>query len=422
MTLSLFFLDAPTLTVPVSRPLQSSSMSSLKPSSLLPGYSMKPLVTQVYTRRTTIPSSDTPSSPDELSPSINPSSPDVSMSPSVSSIPIDLASLVESVSSPASTPEQSLRHNHRLRHPTACYSPSTFVTTVLSESASYHDAIIYQEWQHVMVEEIAALESTGTWELVSCPPCVCPITCKWVYRVKTRSNGSPERYKTCLVARDFRQEHGRDYDETSATVAHMAIICTLLVVASVRGWSISQLDVKNVFLNGEVREEVYMWPPLGYSIPEGMVCCLRRSLYSLKPTPRAWFQCFTYVVTTAGFSASTHDPALFVHMSSCSRALFLLYVDDMIITGDNPQFIAFVKVCLSEQFLMSDLGPFWYFLGIDVSSTLKGFSLRRNTSMGFLIGLLLLIIALLKLPWSSMFVFVPLMVSLFWILLIVVTL
>jgi hypothetical protein len=106
-------------------------------------------------------------------------------------------------------------------------------------------------------------------------------------------------------------------------------------VTSVRGWSISQLDVKNAFLNGELREYVYMRPPPGYSVPEGMVCHLRRSLYGLKRAPRAWFQRFASVVTAAGFSVSAHDPALFVHMSPCGRTLLLLYVDDMIITGDD---------------------------------------------------------------------------------------
>ena len=109
-----------------------------------------------------------------------------------------------------------------------------------------------------MAEEIAALERDGTWDLVSLPPCVCPITCKWVYKIKTRSDGSLERYKARLVARGFQQEHGRDYDETFAPVAHMTTIQTLLVVASVCHWSVSQLDVKNAFLNDELREEVYM--------------------------------------------------------------------------------------------------------------------------------------------------------------------
>ncbi|CAM8956502.1 unnamed protein product [Rhodiola kirilowii] len=105
-----------------------------------------------------------------------------------------------------------------------------------------------------MAEELAAFERTGTWEVVPLPSHVRPITCKWIYTMKTRSDGSLERYKARLVARGFQQEYGRDYDETFAHVAHMTTIRTLLVVASVREWSISQLDVKNSFLNGDRAE------------------------------------------------------------------------------------------------------------------------------------------------------------------------
>jgi len=186
-----------------------------------------------------------------------------------------------------------------------------------------------------MAEEIAALERTGTWDLVLLPSHVTPITCKWVYKIKTRSDGSLERYKSRLVARGFQQERSRDYDETFAPVAHMTTVRTLLAVASVRQWSISKLDVKNVFLNGALREEVYMQPPPGYSVPDGMVCHLRRSLYGLKQAPRAWFERFSSVVTDACFQPSAHDPALFVHTSPRGRTLLLLYVDDMIITGGD---------------------------------------------------------------------------------------
>src|SRR3954466_717987 len=159
----------------------------------------------------------------------------------------------------------------------------------------------------------------------------------------------------------------------------MTIICTLLAVASARHWSVSQLDVHNAFLNGELREEVYMQPPPGYSIPEGMVCHLRRSLYGLKQAPRAWFERFASVVTAAGFSPSAHDPALFVHTSPRGRTLLLLlYVDDMIITGDDPEYIAFVKARLCDQFLMTDPGPLRCFLGIEVSSTSDGFYISHE--------------------------------------------
>jgi hypothetical protein len=226
-----------------------------------------------------------------------------------------------------------------------------------------------------MTEEIAALERTDTWDLVSYPPCVCLITYKWVYKVKTHSDGSLERYKDHLVAHGFQQEQGHDYDET---FAHMTTIHTLLDVASVREWSISQLDVNNAFLNGELCEDVYMRPPPGYSVPEGMFCHLRRSLYSLKQAPRVWFSHFASVVTAVGFSVSAHDLALFIYLSSRGRTLLLLYMDDMIITGDDSVYIAFVKARLNDQFFMSDLGPLRYFLGIEISSMLVGFFLYQE--------------------------------------------
>jgi hypothetical protein len=83
------------------------------------------------------------------------------------------------------------------------------------------------------------------------------------------------------------------------------------------------------------------------------------------------------VATATGFSTSAHDLALFVHVSPRGRTL-LLYVDDMIIAGDDPEYIAFVKVRLSDQFLMSDLGPLRYFLGIEISSTPEGFFLSQE--------------------------------------------
>jgi hypothetical protein len=113
------------------------------------------------------------------------------------------------------------------------YSPSQYGLSIASEPTSYRDAERHPEWQLAMAEEIAALEHTGTWDLVSPAPGVRPITCKWVYKIKTRSDGSLEHYKAHLVARGFQQEHGRDYDETFAPVAHMTTVRTLLAVTSV---------------------------------------------------------------------------------------------------------------------------------------------------------------------------------------------
>uniref|UniRef100_A0ACD5VHT9 Uncharacterized protein n=1 Tax=Avena sativa TaxID=4498 RepID=A0ACD5VHT9_AVESA len=156
-----------------------------------------------------------------------------------------------------------------------------------------------------------------------------------------------------------------------------------------------------------------MQPPPGYSVFEGMVCRLRRSLYGLKQAPRAWFERFASVVTAASFSPSAHDPALFVHTSPRGRTLLLLYIDDMIITGDDSEYIAFVKARLRDQFLMTDLGPLRYIFGIEVSFTSDGFYISQKKYIQDLLARAALgMSALLRPLWSLMLSFNLLMVIL----------
>ncbi|CAM8902375.1 unnamed protein product [Rhodiola kirilowii] len=155
----------------------------------------------------------------------------------------------------------------------------------------------------------------------------------------------------------------------------MTTIRALLGVASICEWSILQVDVKNAFLNSE---EVYMPPPPGYSVPECMVLRLPSFLYGLKQAPRAWSKRFSSVITAAGFFASDHDPAFFIYSSSRGRTLLLLYVDDIIITGDDSDYITFVKDKLHTLFLMTDVGPLSYLIGIEISSNPEGFFLSQD--------------------------------------------
>ena len=172
-----------------------------------------------------------------------------------------------------------------------------------------------------MSEELAALDLQGTWELVPLPSHTVPITSKWVFKIKTKSDGSIERYKARLVARGFQQTPGLDYEETFALA--VTTVRTLLAVAASSSWAISQMDVKNAFLHGDLNEEVYMHPPPGVDAPSGYVCRLRRALYGLKQAPRAWFERFVSVIKVAGVKPSDHDPALFIHLSSRGRTLLL---------------------------------------------------------------------------------------------------
>ena len=106
------------------------------------------------------------------------------------------------------------------------------------------------------------------------PPGNSVVGCKQIYKIKTRSDGSIERYKTHLVAKSFTQEYGIDYEETFAPVARISSIRALLAVAAASKWNIFQMDVKNAFLNGDLSEEVYIQPPPGLSVESNKVCHL----------------------------------------------------------------------------------------------------------------------------------------------------
>ena len=109
-----------------------------------------------------------------------------------------------------------------------------------------------------MKEELDVLTKNHTWDLVTLPLRQSVAGCKWTYKIKTRFDGSIERYKACLVAKGFTQEYEIDYEETFAPIACISFVRVLLAVVAASKWDLFQMDVKNAFLNGDLSEEVYM--------------------------------------------------------------------------------------------------------------------------------------------------------------------
>ena len=202
-----------------------------------------------------------------------------------------------------------------------------------------------------------------------------PIACKWVQKINHRTNGSIKRYKVKLAAKGFAQREGLDYTKTFSLVAKMVSIKTLLAVAIVEGWHLPQLDVNNAFLHGDLEEEVCMVLPPSFHSKGEVVCKLNKSLYGLKQASRQWFSKFSQALIQLGFHQSKADYSLFVRNNSEAFVALLVYVDDVLITSDNMQVGADLKVLLDRQFKLKDLGDLKFFLGLEVSRSKEGINL-----------------------------------------------
>lgn len=235
-------------------------------------------------------------------------------------------------------------------------------------------------WKMAMDDEFNALIKNKTWELVPRPPDVNVIRSMWIFTHKEKSDGVFERHKARLVGDGKTQQVGVDCGETFSPVVKPATIRTVLSLALSKAWSIHQLDVKNAFLHGELKETVYMHQPMGFKDPNfpNHVCLLKKSLYGLKQAPRAWYKRFADYVSTIGFSHSTSDHSLFIYRQGTSMAYILLYVDDIILTASSDAIRANIISLLSSEFAMKDLGSLHYFLGIAVTHHTGGLFLSQR--------------------------------------------
>ena len=135
-----------------------------------------------------------------------------------------------------------------------------------------------------MHDELDALHHNKTQDLVPRPSNANIVRCRWVFKTKLRSDGSLDCLQAKLVAKGFSQVEGLDFAETFSLVIKPATIRLLLSLALMRGQPIKQIDVKNAFLHGNLREHVYMEQPLGFIDPllRKHVCKLKKALYGLK--------------------------------------------------------------------------------------------------------------------------------------------
>ena len=203
-------------------------------------------------------------------------------------------------------------------------TPETYKEALASRDSSF--------WKDVINEEIDSLISNGTWVVVDLPPNSKPIGCKWIFRIKDGNI-----FKARLVAKGFWKKEGVDYFDTYAPVARISSIRLLFALTSIYNLCIHQMDVKTVFLNGDLNEEVYMEQPKGFVLPgnEHKVCKLTKSLYGLKQAPKQWHEKIDSVILGYGFKHNGADKCIYSKFTETFGVIICLYVDDMIIIGTN---------------------------------------------------------------------------------------
>ncbi|XP_048496525.1 uncharacterized mitochondrial protein AtMg00810-like [Beta vulgaris subsp. vulgaris] len=186
-----------------------------------------------------------------------------------------------------------------------------------------------------MDDEFNALIKNETWELVPRPPNVNVIRSMWIFAHKEKADGEFELHRACLVGDGKTQQVGIDCGDTFSPVVKLATIHTVLSLSLSKKWPLHQLDVKNAFYHGELKETVYMHQPMGF-----------------------------------------RDPNHPDHGSE--MAYLLLYVDDIILTASSDALRCSIMSHLNSEFAMKDLGPLHYFLGIVVTRHKGGLFLSQR--------------------------------------------
>ncbi|KAL0746101.1 hypothetical protein Bca101_101383 [Brassica carinata] len=224
---------------------------------------------------------------------------------------------------------------------------------------SYEEAMEDKEWKESVGAEAGAMIKNDTWYESELPKGKKAVSSRWIFTIKYKADGSIERKKTRLVAREFTQTYGEDYIETFAPVAKLHTIRIVLSLAVNLGWGLWQMDVKNAFLQGELEDEVYMYPPPGleHLVKRGNVLRLKKAIYGLKQSPRAWYNKLSTTLNGRGFKKSELDHTLFTLTTP---------------SGSDKEGIIATKEFIKSMFEIKDLGEMKYFLGIEICRSKEG--------------------------------------------------
>jgi len=211
------------------------------------------------------------------------------------------------------------------------------------------------------------MEKYQVWEVVPRRKAARILKARWVFTRKIDGDtGKPKAHKARWVAKGYSQIHGIDYNELYAGVAHKDSIRLLLAIANHRNMEIDQVDIKAAFLNGVLKEEIYMEPPKGSDINSDQMLRLKKALYGLKQSPRCFNEKLSSWLISRGFKATLADSCTFICRKGDILLILSVHVDDQLIACDSRRDLDKFKKDLNDNFECTDGGPASYFLGFNI--------------------------------------------------------
>lgn len=254
------------------------------------------------------------------------------------------------------------------------------MSAIPAEPNTITQALKDKIWRGSMSTEMDAFARNGTFSLVPRKPGSNVVGCRRLYKNKFNSDGTHRCPKSRLVAKGYKQEFGRDYVDTFSPAIKSTTHRMVLDIAVSYSWPVKQLDVNNAFLQGTLTDEVYMEQPPGFIDTDrpDYVCRLHKAVYGLKQAPRAWYMELCSFLLSSGFKNSLADTSLFVLHYGGHHIYLLVYVDDILVTGNTNTGIQRILTLLAERFSVKDAEDLNYFLGIEAHRTSTGLHLCRR--------------------------------------------
>jgi len=248
------------------------------------------------------------------------------------------------------------------------------------EPKSVNDAPKDEHWFLAMQDKLDQFKRNDVWDLVPRTQSQQIIGTKWVFRNKLDDYGVIIKNKARLVAKRYCQEEGIDYDETHALVARLEAIRILLAISSLLKFKLFQMDVKSAFLNGFIKEEVYVAQAPGftdYEFPDH-VYKLKKALYGLKQAPRSWYERLSEFLIQNRFRRGQVDSTLFIKKAKNDLLFVQIYVDDIIFGSTNPLLCKEFSKTMQDEFEMSMIGELHFFLGLQIKQGKHGLFIHQS--------------------------------------------